>query len=123
MARDAITRQYDVNKNLTTLTCAPGKEGYRPGVITFFAKPGKSIDLDKIQESLIATRLSGGTSMSVDYLEITARGSVISADKELKLKVAASGEEFILGEEPGSKEKLAQLRDALTAGAKVTTLT
>ena len=80
MARDAITRQYDVEKNRVTLTCADGKEGYRPGLITFHAKKGKSIDLTKIRESIAATRLSDGTAMSVDYLEITALGAVEAGD-------------------------------------------
>ena len=49
MARDAIARQYDVDKNSITLTCEPGKSGYRPGLITFLPKKGKSLDLDKIE--------------------------------------------------------------------------
>ena len=45
MARDAISRQYDVDKNRMTLTCETEKGDYRPGIITFFPKSGKSLDL------------------------------------------------------------------------------
>jgi len=123
MARDAITRQYDVDKNRVTLTCAEGKDSYRPGLITFDAKKGKSIDLTKIHESLTATRLSGGTSMSVDYLEITARGAVESRDKELLLTVSRSGQQFTLVEAPTAIGVAQKLRDAVARGEKVTGVT
>jgi hypothetical protein len=118
MARDAISRQYDVQKNSITLTCE-GTGGYRPGVITFEAKPGKSIDLDKIRESITATRLSGGTSMRVDYLEITATGSFDTSDKAIVLNVFGTKQQFVLGEDPGAKGALQKLRDALARGDKV----
>jgi autonomous glycyl radical cofactor GrcA len=123
MARDAITRQYDVEKNRVTLTCADGKEGYRPGLITFHAKKGKSIDLTKIRESIAATRLSGGTDMSVDYLEITALGAVEAGDKELLLTVSGSGQQFSLVEADSAKGMAQKLRDALARGEKVTGVT
>ena len=82
MARDAIARQYDVKKNSIILTCEEGKGSYRPGLITFEPKKDRSLDLDKILESLTATRLSGGTSMGVDYFEITILGAVEIRDKE-----------------------------------------
>jgi hypothetical protein len=120
MARDAITRQYDVEKNLVTLTCEEGKGGYRPGLITFSAKKGKSIDLKKIRESITATRLSGGTGMGVDYLEITALGAVEARDKELLLTVSGSGQQFTLSEDPTAKGMAQKMRDALGRGEKVT---
>jgi hypothetical protein len=123
MARDAISRQYDVQKNLVTLTCADGKEGYRPGLITFQAKKGRSIDLTKIRESITATRLSGGTAMSVVYLEITALGAVTAHDKELLLTVSGSGQQFTLVEEPTARGMMQKLRDALDRGDKVTGVT
>jgi hypothetical protein len=122
MARDAITRQYDVDKNLVTLTCDEDKGGYRPGLITFPARAGKSIDLDKIRESLTATRLSGGTSMKMDWLEITATGE-ISGDKELMLKVSGSGEQFRLDESPTAKGMFQKLQAARANGAKITSVT
>jgi hypothetical protein len=122
MARDAITRQYDVDKNLVTLFCEPGKEGYRPGTITFHAKKGKSIDLDKIHESLVATRLSGGTSMRVDYLELTIRGTVVGdGDKGLILRASGSEEEFILAQAPTAKDELKRLLETVSRGANTVT--
>ena len=123
MAADAIARQYDVNKNSVKLYCEPGKGSYRPGTITFFAKKGASIDLYKIRESITATRLSGGTNMRVDYLEITAKGQVFERDKELVLKVSSTGQEFLLSEEPTAKDGLQRLREAVARGDKVSTVT
>jgi hypothetical protein len=123
MARDAIARQYDVDKNSVTLFCEPVKGDYRPGTITFQARKGKSIDLEKMRESIAATRLSGGTNMRVVQLEITAKGEVAAGDKELVLKVSGTGQELVLGEDPGAKEELQRLRQALAKGAKITTVT
>src|SRR5260370_42063827 len=106
MARDAISRQYDVEKNTMTLTCEGDKGSYRPGLITFQAKKGKSIDIDKIRESISATRLGGGTNMRVDYLEITATGTVKLDDKGAILAVAGSGQQFALAEDSSAKGKL-----------------
>src|SRR5437016_5436370 len=113
MARDAIARQYDVDKNSVTLTCEPGQGGYRPGTITFHAKKGKSIDLDKIRESITATRLSGGTNMGMEYLEITATGVVEANGKELVFKVSGTDQQFVLAEPPSAKGTLERLREAL----------
>ena len=124
MACDAIARQFDVDANSTKLTRpADQKGGYQLGTIEFAAKKGKSIDLDKISESITATRLSGGTSMRVDYLEITARGQVFERDKELVLKVSGTGQELVLSEEPTAKDGLQRLRAAVARGDKVSTVT
>ena len=119
MAADAIARQYDVNKNSVILFCEPGKGSYRPGTITFFAKKGASIDLYKIRESITATRLSGGTNMSVDYLEITATGQIQAGEKEVLLK-GKDGPVFVLLDGPKAKDIVQKLR---TAGDKVTSVT
>ena len=118
MAADAIARQYDVNKNSVNLFCEPGKGSYRPGTITFSAKKGASIDLGKIHESITATRLSGGTNMSVDYLEITAMGEIQASNKEVVLKGA--GSVFVLEDGPKTKGMVQKLRDE---GAKVASVT
>src|SRR6516164_7294278 len=105
MARDATSRQYDVDADATKLNAFKGQRGsYQIGTIEFFAKKGKSIDLDKLCESITATRLSGGTNMRVDYLEITAKGEVVERDKELVLKVSSTGQEFLLSEESTAKD-------------------
>jgi hypothetical protein len=120
MARDAIARLYDVDANRVKLVPSPEKARYQHGMIYFAAKKGKSIDLDKILESITATRLSGGTNMRVDYLEITVRGEVTLGDK-LLLKVSGTGQEFVLSEGPGAKGTLQVLgRDVKRDGRSVT---
>jgi hypothetical protein len=126
MARDAISRQYDVDKNRMTLTCDTDKGDYRPGTITFFPKKGKSLDLHKIAESIRATRLSGGTSMSMDFLEITATGTVVSADKTTLFQVSGATQQFILkdGTSKGNGQtSLGRLREAVASGAKLVSVT
>jgi hypothetical protein len=123
MAWDAIARQYDVDANSTKLTRPVGQTGgYQLGTIDFAAKKGKSLDLDKIAESIAATRLSGGTSMRMDYLEITAQGEVIERDKELVLKLSSTGQELVLSEEPTAKGGLQRLREAVARGDKVSAI-
>ena len=124
MARDAIARQYDVDADSIVILQPPGQNGsYQLGTIEFAPKKGRSIDLDKICESITATRLSGNTSMSMDYLEITAKGEVIERDKELVLKMSGTGQELVLSEEPTAKGGLQRLREAVARGDKVATVT
>src|SRR5437016_5230665 len=125
MAADAIARQYDVDKNRVKLICETEQGSYRPGTITFFPKKGKTVDLRKMQESLRATRLSGGTSMSVDYLEITAIGAVVQDDKALLLNVSGTTQKFVLKEanlKDGAKT-FQRLREALASGTTVVSVT
>jgi hypothetical protein len=123
MARDAIARQYDVDADSIILQPLEPKVSYQRGTIEFTPKKGRSIDLDKICESITATRLSGGTNMRMDYLEITAKGEVIERDKELVLKVSGTGQDFVLSEEPTAKGSLQRLREAVARGDKVSTVT
>ena len=123
MARDAISRQYDVQKNSMIYTCEGEKGSYRPGVITFYAKKGKSLDLDKLRESITATRLSGGTSMKVDYLELTVIGDVQLGDKESVLRVSGTEQQFVLDEDASAKGSLQKLHDAVKRGDKIANVT
>jgi hypothetical protein len=123
MARDAIARQYDVDKNSVILFCEVGKGDYRPGTITFHAKKGRSIDLQKMRESIAATRLSGGTNMRVVNLTLTVGGEVAATGPELLLKVSGTGQEFVLGEDPDEKGELQRLQEAQKKGAKITGVT
>ena len=129
MARDAIARQYDVDKNRVILVCEAGKGSYRPGTITFFPKKGKSVDLRKMEESLRATRLSGGTGMSVESLEITATGEVVVGDGStavLTLKVAGTSQQFVLSAantKDGAKTALRRLCEEVVAGTKIISVT
>ena len=122
MARDAIARQYDVEKNSMTMTCE-GVGGYRPGVITFFAKKGKTFDIDNIRESITETRLSGGTNMRVDFFEITAMGDIKLTDKDAILKVPGIAPQFTLAEDANAKGSLQKLRDAIQRGDKIVSVT
>jgi hypothetical protein len=121
MARDAIARQYDVDKNSVNLAAGPEQERYQPGTITFAAKKGRSVDLNKLQESITATRLSGSTNMGVDYLEITARGKVLVRDKEIVLKVSGTQQELVLA--AADRAVASRLRAAAERGEEVTTVT
>jgi hypothetical protein len=123
MARDAIARQYDVDADSIILQPLGPTGNYQLGTIEFTPKKGRSIDLDKIHESITATRLSGGTSMSMDYLEITAKGEVIERGKELVLKVSGTGQDLVLSEGPTAKGGLQRLREAVARGEKVSTVT
>jgi hypothetical protein len=126
MARDAIARQYDVDKNSMIYLCETDKGGYRPGKITFHAKKGRSLDLQKMRESIAATRLSGGTNMGMDYLEITATGEVKLDDKSIILKVSGTPQSFVLQDvktKDGAKSPLQRLREELSGGAKVLSVT
>ncbi|MCI0381137.1 MAG: hypothetical protein L0215_26430 [Gemmataceae bacterium] len=123
MARDAIARLYDVDANSVRLEKLESKGQYQHGIIRFRAKADKSIALDLLHESITATRLSGGTNMRVDYLEITARGQVSVRDKkELLFKVAATGQTFVLAEDAETKA-LSRLRAQLEKGANITSVT
>jgi hypothetical protein len=128
MARDAISRQYDVDKNRVTLTCEGEKGSYRPGIITFYPKPGKTIDLRKMEESIRATRLSGGTSMKMDSLEVTATGTLEKSTDGLLFKVSGSSQTFLL-KEPGPKDDAGatkawhRLQETVGAGTRVTNVT
>jgi hypothetical protein len=125
MARDAIARQYDVDKNAVNYLCETDTGRYRPGKITFAAKHGKSLDLHKMRESIAATRLSGGTNMSMDYLEITATGQVVMDGDNAVLKVSGTNQRFVLQDasKETSKLPLQRLREALNSGVTIVSVT
>lgn len=125
MARDAISRQYDVDKNKVAYTCEGDSGSYRAGSITFYPKSGKTLDLRKMEESIRATRLSGGTSMSMDYLDITALGR-LKADGDKILFEVSGTPTFVLKDgdgKVGAKDALAKLRSALASGQADVTIT
>jgi hypothetical protein len=128
VARDATARQSDVDDKSVKLV-AEGESRYSPGKITFSAKKGKSIDLDKLRADLQETRLGKRTSSRVTYLEITATGKVVEDGKELRLHVGGTKQQFLLGEDPkdkpkeGEKTPLARLRESVAKGKKVISVT
>ena len=93
------------------------------GLISFRAKQGKSIDVDRLRASLEATRLSGRTGMEVRYLEITARGQLVESGSELRLELPG-GQQFALVETAGAAPRAGErLREALARGEKVVSVT
>jgi hypothetical protein len=121
VARDAAARLYDVEKNTVGIDIPRG-------LITFRAKKGKSIDLERLRASLQATRLSGSTGMEVRYLEVTARGSVVRSGPELRLKVPG-GQQFVLEETSGpprpggDRTPVERLREAMARGETIASVT
>jgi hypothetical protein len=118
VARDAITRLYDVEKNSVDLDIPKG-------LITFRSKKGKTVDLERLRESFQATRLSGRTGMEVSYLEVDVRGRV-SSGAEPVMTASGCGQQFALVEEAGSrggKGALQRLREALARGENVVGVT
>jgi hypothetical protein len=94
----------------------------KPGIITFRAKKGKLIDLDKLHASVKATRLGDGTGMALEWLDVTAVGEVRAVGKELRLKVTGSDQYFVLAEAPDATS-FTQLQEALRKGKKVVSVT
>jgi hypothetical protein len=120
MAREAIRRLYDVDQNSLVLTKLRQTDKYDVGTVAFRAKPGKLIDLDRLHESVWATRLSQGTSSGLVGLDVTAVGEVTRGEKAV-LKVAGTDAEFVLARHPeqGHRAAFDQLKMALDRGEKV----
>ncbi len=125
MARDATARLYDVDVDSLVFKKLSKSGKYDTGTITFRAKPGKLIDLDKLHESVWATRLSGGTRSGLVSLEVTAAGAIVVGDKEMTLRVVDAEAEFVLAQNPESDHKnvFDELRGALDRGEKVASVT
>ena len=127
--RDTIARRSDVDKNSVKYEVEPGTGKYRNGTITFSALKGESIDLQKLGENIKETRLGKGTRSGVNYLEITAEGEVIAADKDALLTVSGTAQQFTLGDDPkvkpeeGVKTPYQRLREALAKGEKIASVT
>jgi hypothetical protein len=116
VARDATARQYDVDADAVDLDV-------KKGLITFRAKKGRLVDLDKLHESIWATRLSGNTGMSLNWIDVTAVGQVVPDKKRTVLKVTGSDQYFVLKEAPGAEAPFRRLREALERGEKVVSVT
>jgi hypothetical protein len=115
VARDAAARQYDVDADAVKLD-------FDKGEILIKAKKGRLIDLDKLHESIRATRLSGGTGMALNWIEVTAVGEVVVEKDRTVLKVTGSADYFVLKDGPKGKV-LAQLREAVAGGKKKMSVT
>lgn len=107
MACDATARLYDVDEDSVVFHKLQLTEKYDQGTITFRARKGKLIDLDKLHESIWATRLSGGTRSGLVSLEVTAIGEVVATNGKTVLKVAGSDKEFVLVKHSDDKHSAA----------------
>jgi hypothetical protein len=120
VARDATARQYDVDADTVKLDQSVGE-------VSFRAKKGRLVDLDKLHESIWATRLSGRTGMSLNWIDATAVGEVVIDKDRILLKVKGSKDVFVLKEDPkakeGTKTAFARLREALDRGETVGSVT
>ena len=122
MARDATARLYDVDADDVKLDTKKGE-------ITFRAKKGRLVDLDKLHESIWATRLSGKTGMAMNWIDVTAVGEVVLDQTQPRLKVSGTNQYFVLAEDtkatrkPNEKTPFARLQEALGRGDKVLSVT
>lgn len=128
MAREATARLYDVDQDSVLLKNLSRSGKYDTGTIAFRAKPGKRIDLDKLHESVWATRLSGGTNSGLVSLEVTAVGEVITKEQETILQVAGSDTEmiyFVLAKNPSNEHSRAfdDMRATIDRGERVVGVT
>jgi hypothetical protein len=115
VVRDAIARQFDVDKNSVEMN-------QKTGAITFLARKGRSIYLEKLFANLQATRMNGPTGNHLVSFIVTATGEVALADNELALKVAGTAQRFVLDTDPkalprpGEKAAFQRLKEALADG-------
>ena len=118
MARDATARLYDVDEDTVRFKKLDQTKDYDQGVVTFRARRGRLIDLDKLHESIWATRLSGGTRSGLVELQVDAIGTVITVGDETILKVSGAPAEFVLI--PHRREEAAGVLDELRKQANGT---
>ncbi len=128
MARDATARLYDVDEDALTFKRLRVANKYDQGLITFQAKRGGLVDLEKLHESIWATRLSGGTSSGVICLEVTAAGEVVVNNGETILTVSPDDRQFVLVDDvsakpEGAKSAMKDLRDTLDKGERIVSVT
>jgi hypothetical protein len=122
VARDATARLYGVDHDSLEFTKLRLTEKYDQATIEFRAWNGMLIDLDKLHESIWATRLSGGTRSGCISLEVTAIGVVEQTGSEIVLNIDGTDRQFVLVDDVDAKPKdpkesaLPALREALERG-------
>jgi len=100
VACEATARLYDVDEDSVVFKRLRKTAKYDQATVTFRARSGKLIDLDKLHESIWATRLSGGTRSGLVSLDVTAVGEVVKAGDDFLLKVSGSDDPFVLLQHP-----------------------
>ena len=122
MARGATARLYDVDHDLLEFVKFRLTNKYDQGTISFRARKGRLVSLDKLHESIWATRLSGGTRSGVICLDVTAEGVVVESEDGIILTVNGTDRQFVLVEDVKAKpvdakeSLLAELREVLSEG-------
>lgn len=96
MACDATSRLYDVAHESVVFKRLDKTKSYDQGLIIFRARKGALVDLDKLHESVWATRLSGGTRSGLVKLEVTTIGELTRSEDSITLNVANSNATFVL---------------------------
>jgi hypothetical protein len=127
VAREATARLYDVDQDSVVLKNLTQSGKYDRGTITFRAKKGKLVDLDKLHESVWATRLSGGTRSGLVSLEVTATGEVVLRGAETVMNVSGFEPQapFVLAKNPEAEyaKVYNDLRRAVERGERVVSVT
>ena len=111
MAREATARLYDVDEHSVTFKKLNQTEKYDQGVITFRARKGKLIDLDKLHESVWASRLAHSTRSGLVSLDVVVIGEAIQTREGIRLKVSGVDSDFVVVKGPSEEqaEAFAQL--------------
>ena len=129
MARDATARLYDVDEDSVVYKKPKIRGKYDHGTIRFSTKKDRLVDLDKLHESIWATRLSGGTRSGLIRLDVTAVGDIVVNESETVLNVKGSDRQFVLigdSEKPtrdGTKTAFRKLMESMGRGDKVVSVT
>ena len=128
MARDAAARLYDVDARTFAFKKFNKSKKYDVGTISFRAKPGKLVQLDKLHESMWATRLSGRTRSGLVKIEVTAVGKATVTDGKTVFLVSGSEDVFTLDEDSELEKKedraiFGKLQEAMAKGRVVTSVT
>ena len=103
MACDATARLYDVDEDSVVFKRLDKTAKYDQGTVTFRARKGALVDLDKLHESIWASRLSGGTRSGIVSLEVTVIGELQTNSQQTVLKVSGSNAEFVLKQHTDEK--------------------
>jgi hypothetical protein len=118
VACDAIARLYDVDQNSAVFTRLDRTKKYDQGTFTFRARKDRFIDLNKLHESVWATRLSGGTRSGLVSLDVTTIGKIETRGQTTFLNVAGSNGEFLIGRHQDKKYEAAFDKLKAVAGDK-----
>ena len=128
MARDATARLYDVDASTFSFKKFNKSKNYDVGTISFRAKPGKLLQLDKIHESIWATRLSGKTRSGLVKIDVTTVGKATQSDGKMIFQVSGSEDVFLLDRDSELEKKdgravFGELLKAMENGRIVTSVT